>query len=431
MPRKSQRSQAQKLRWQKEKRSQSDQVTGTDSENNKQQFQNIPYTDVAQRQLARDGMCVGECFERQQVNDRSGNSLSSVVALSDGNTAQTAFQHDAGDTKQSASQVSYADMVKRGCGSAQQSRVNAELQPSVTHVCASRSQDSLKYGKYRNSQCMANSLVFLAFFHENEMITRPDLDLVLDKGDAVYRQARERFPRSIHLATDELPNEVSARRSTYQVDMTPLPVCGTFGGGQTYPSLEEALSHLSSDVQYGLLIMSGLCIAVFRSRSGEYGYFDPHTRNKNGMPVTFSLLNFGTAVMLKFAHLTDMIQRLKSIYTMLNVPSSCVFELQPLSFYQRDASDTVGTSPLLPESDTPSAVQHEVESASLAQNIPGLESNINVEVMSPVESCSSDDVIEGASNAVSFMSSVTQENTVLPISSETRKMQQVYFWKCL
>ena len=57
----------------------------------------------------------------------------------------------------------------------------------MTHVCASRSQASLK-------------------------------DLVLDKGDAVYRQARERFPNSVHLASDELPDEVSARRSKYQVD---------------------------------------------------------------------------------------------------------------------------------------------------------------------------------------------------------------------
>ena len=238
--------------------------------------------------------------------------------------------------KQGVPQVSYADMVKKGrdaAGTSHQHRVNVEPQPSVTHVCASRSQASLKYGKYSNSQCVTNSLVFLSFLHENENISRADLDLVLDKGDVVYRQARARFPNSVHLASDELPDEVCARRSKYQVDLTQLSVYGTFGGGERLLSLEHGLSFLSSDVQYGLLIMSGFCIGVFRYRSGQYGYFDPHSRNTNGMPLSSRLLNLGTAVMLKFTHLSDMIDRIKLCYTMFDIQSSCMYELKPLSFH--------------------------------------------------------------------------------------------------
>ena len=108
---------------------------------------------------------------------------------------------------------------------------------------------------------------------------------------------------------------------------------GTFGGGEKLLSLEHGLSFLSSDVQYGLLIMTGLCIAVFRCRSGQYGYFDPHSRHKNGLPLSPRLLNFGTAVMLKFTHLSDMIDRIKLCYTMFDIQSSCMYELKPLSFH--------------------------------------------------------------------------------------------------
>ena len=55
--------------------------------------------------------------------------------------------------------------------------VNFAEQPSEQHVCASRSQASLKYGKFRNQQCACNSLTFLAFLYENENITEQTLTL--------------------------------------------------------------------------------------------------------------------------------------------------------------------------------------------------------------------------------------------------------------
>ena len=68
-------------------------------------------------------------------------------------------------------EVSYADVVKRGhpsdasCvpGPSRADCVEPGYQPSVTSVCASRSQASHKYGEYRNKQCTCNSLTFLAF----------------------------------------------------------------------------------------------------------------------------------------------------------------------------------------------------------------------------------------------------------------------------
>ncbi|CAI5648882.1 unnamed protein product, partial [Oreochromis niloticus] len=265
--------------------------------------------------------------------------------------------------------VTYSDVVKRGVQSVsvrnakvQQVTVqtqhdgeapgpshvqvtNSESRPRVSSICASRSQASPKYGKYRNQQCMANSLVFLSFLHEDEFITRADLNRVLDKGHAVYSDARKRFVSSVFLACDELPTVVTSRRHEYQVDMSQFARYGTFDSTVHLPSLEQGLQCLDSDVRYALLVMGGTVIAVCRLTSGEYAYFDPHPRKSTGMPLSLGVSG-GTAVMLKFARLNDMIDRIKCLYRMFSIAPTCTYQLQPVEFhsqnaaYQRDANQT-------------------------------------------------------------------------------------------
>ncbi|KAM3604299.1 uncharacterized protein V6R79_009178, partial [Siganus canaliculatus] len=155
-------------------------------------------------------------------------------------------------------QLSYADVVKRGrctndphetgnmasvrhadgvyqsnascvAGPSHAVCVNLEYQPSEESVCASRSQDSHEYGRNRNKQCTCNSLTFLGFLHENENLTREDLNMVLDKGNEMYTEARNRVPDHIYLTTDELPDLVPANRSVLLADMRQSSKYGTFG----------------------------------------------------------------------------------------------------------------------------------------------------------------------------------------------------------
>ncbi|CAI5637789.1 unnamed protein product [Oreochromis niloticus] len=194
----------------------------------------------------------------------------------------------------SAPQVGYADIVKRGhhsdvAGPSHAERVNLENQPSVTHVCASHSQAHPKYGDSRNSQCTCNSLTFLAFLHENENMSTVDLNLVLDKGDVMYKEAKKRFPKSIHLATDELPDKVDARRSMYHVDMTQPSRYGTFEeppeeAVDTFLSLEAGLSCLLSDVQ------NEQC-NVPDERKREWICHTCHTHLKNGSMPALAVAN--------------------------------------------------------------------------------------------------------------------------------------------
>ncbi|XP_036066986.1 uncharacterized protein LOC118598426, partial [Oryzias melastigma] len=224
------------------------------------------------------------------------------------------------DASQNANEGSIDIEMYNIKGKSQQSTMNeVEVQhDAIATVClqASRSQNSKKYMEFsRNKQCTCNSLTFLAFLYENESINITDLDNILDQGDQMYQQIRKRITNENYLALDELSDQVTARTQVYNVN-TELPL--RFGMFQDLPSedanffldLEAGLSCLLSDVQYALLLMSSLCIAVFRNRSGRYGFFDPHTRTRSGLPVLEESHDSGTAVMLTFTHLSDMVATL-------------------------------------------------------------------------------------------------------------------------
>ncbi|XP_041840411.1 uncharacterized protein LOC121639316 [Melanotaenia boesemani] len=266
----------------------------------------ISYADMVKRGNPRNNTPVVESSSAQQINSRHQTSSSTSPPASDGKTVMNTPQHDASkhQVNQSVPRVSYADVLKRGldaAGPSHERRVNVEPQPSVTRVCAPRSQDSVRYGvKSRNKQCVANSLMFLSFLHEDENVTRADLQRVLDKGDGLYRQIIQRFPGNAYLATDELPEQVKARKTKYHVDLTQPSYYGNFGGVCGLQSLETGLSRLSSDIQYAVLIMGGLSIAVFRTTDGRFGFFDPHRRTKHGLPVPPGIYNIGSAIMLIF-----------------------------------------------------------------------------------------------------------------------------------
>ncbi|KAL3988863.1 hypothetical protein ACER0C_013181 [Sarotherodon galilaeus] len=365
MPRKQKKSQAAKQRWKKF-----------------HEFHSVPTCEQAECDFPKGSAedRVSAKTNADGVKQTGQHVPAHVQQVSYADAVKTGLQHEFNEHRvnrrdqpevSSSPQVGYADIVKRGhhsdvAGRSHSERVNLENQPSVAHVCASHSQAHPKYGDSRNSQCTCNSITFLAFLHENDNMTTADLNLVLDKGDVMYKEAKKRFPKSIHLATDELPDKVDARRSMYHVDMTQPSRYGTFEeppeeAVDTFLSLEAGLSCLLSDVQYALLIMSGLCIAVFRSTSGKYGFFDPHSRTASGLPLPLWSRDRGTAVMLKFTLLSDMIKRLQDSYEGMEISPSCNYELKPVQFYSMSTvnlSDTITDTLCRPTAATAVAPTH-------------------------------------------------------------------------
>lgn len=164
------------------------------------------YADIVKGVCHRNAACVEPT--NVQVNDRGQSGVLHIPEVCYTNSANSGCHSGAPCTS----------------GPSNGDSVNLEDQPDETRVCASHSQASLRNGSSRNSQFTCNSLTFLASLHEDENITRADFDLVLDKGDAMYKEARKRFPTNIHLASDELPDEVSAHRSSIMWTKHNLPV---------------------------------------------------------------------------------------------------------------------------------------------------------------------------------------------------------------
>ncbi|MPV02334.1 hypothetical protein FVA96_24365, partial [Escherichia coli] len=343
-----------------------------------------------------------------------------------------------------------SDTVKRGqpskepcaAGPSNADRVDPGDQPSEQHVRASHSQASIRYGRSRNRQCTCNSLTFLAFLHENESITRADLDHVLDKGNTMYRETRKQVTNHIYLTTDELTDEVPARSATHYADMTQLSRYGTLGeplpgAVDSFLDLESGLSCLLSDVKYALLLMRLLCIAVFRTKSGRYGFFDPHSRTARGLPLPAGSRTPGTAVMVTFSRLSDMIDRLKKSHRMMDTQSSCNYELKPVEFYN---VNTVNLNGGLPNTDcrptavpvdesnsptatdqtsspettphTPAVKQPEVLITTSSHDAPHTESESTAQVINPVLSDPSDDILTAESSDIIFTSSVRQKEVI-------------------
>lgn len=76
----------------------------------------------------------------------------------------------------------------------------------------------------------------------------------------------------------------------------------------------KTLQCLSADVSDALLLCGCTCIAVFRVRLGRFGYFDSHCRTPDGLSADGDT---GTAVMLTFYSLDDMLERLLALVSLV------------------------------------------------------------------------------------------------------------------
>ncbi|KAM9812015.1 uncharacterized protein ACBT44_011392 isoform 3-T12 [Syngnathus typhle] len=109
-----------------------------------------------------------------------------------------------------------------------------------------------------------------------------------------------------------------------------MSMCGfftSFHGDVLFLNLCDRLECLTSEVSCALLIMQTTCIAVFRDHQGKYGYFDPHSRGRDGLPAPS-----GTAVMMLFVHLNDLGNKLTELYTRLECSCNSQYELVPVQF---------------------------------------------------------------------------------------------------
>lgn len=168
--------------------------------------------------------------------------------------------------------------------------------PSEISVQASFHQGHHGYGRLRNKQCTCMALTFLAYHSELDDVRKGDLDQILKKGNSLYgstiKQLKQRnVYQHQHLTMEEVPLRVNTDKYEYNVVKSPvLSGCmrDTVDGDNQgwFVDLSTRLQCLNADVTHALFIVVPYCIALFRDKSGRYGLFDSHSRNKDGLPAT-------------------------------------------------------------------------------------------------------------------------------------------------
>ncbi|CAM4490552.1 unnamed protein product [Leuciscus chuanchicus] len=201
--------------------------------------------------------------------------------------------------------------------------------------------ESQKQRRNLKASCGTNSSTSGAAVHnERNELLGFDLDRILQKGDALYTSVKKTLRSKGQFVAnffnfDELPSTVKTNSACYNILKHPQrvgflkdsPVLGE------YENLENTLQCLRADVSDALLMCGCSCIAVFRDRSGRFGYFDSHCRSAYGMPEDEST---GTAVMLTFFRLEDMIERLLLLFQgCFDLRDQQQFDLLPVSFINR------------------------------------------------------------------------------------------------
>lgn len=234
------------------------------------------------------------------------------------------------------------------CGGTNSVSGRIDANQYVLSVAASHCQSDSRYKIYsRGRQCTCNALTFLAVHNERNELLGFDLDRILQKGDAVYTSVKQTLRSTGQFVDnffnfDELPSTIKTTSACYNILKHPQRV-GFLKDSPAlgeYENLENTLQCLRADVSDALLLCGCTCIAVFRDRSGRFGYFDPHCRTVYGMPDEDE--STGTAVMLTFFRLEDMIERLLLLFQWcFDLRDQQQFDLLPISFINQITESSV------------------------------------------------------------------------------------------
>lgn len=187
-------------------------------------------------------------------------------------------------------------------------------------VRASYSQADRRFSIFsRDKQCVANSLMFLAHLHDTQEMDQEKLNHVLIKGDELYCQIRHNLEAknmfvSIYLSFDEIPNRLVIDQRHYNV-IKSTPESGYVlqdapEGLDNFLNLSVRLESLGNLYSKALLLVGTACISIFRDSHGQYGFFDPHSRNASGTNHEEN----GKAVMVSFHSVSDLTNRLLQLF---------------------------------------------------------------------------------------------------------------------
>ena len=176
----------------------------------------------------------------------------------------------------------------------------------------------------RGAQCSCNALVMLCRIpHISDQLNSDHLDEILKDGDNLYiiTSNKLRVLGQLHddgyLDDTQFPKESTLLdNSSYTIKYDPLLYCKYEQNNvDDLPSLDIQLQEAFNLSNSTILILGSYMMAIYRDCStGNYIYFDSHSRNEFGFPT-----EGGNSVALVFQDYGNLYTYLKFLCTQLNV----------------------------------------------------------------------------------------------------------------
>ena len=212
-----------------------------------------------------------------------------------------------------------------------QPRANADAPPSV--IQGNVNQGDARFSS-RGRFCLPAAVVGLQVFQNMERPTPHDVDTVLVEGDKLYEktiklqeQKQGSFSHSF-LTFNDLPKEMETSQGKFDIDLDEKDVYygECLSKETTNLSLSEAVGKCFETHNGALVIARDLAFSVFLNSSGQFCYFDSHSRNVKGEQCSH-----GTAILMKFATLHELQTQLFHLVRSLGCSYSAArYEVQPI-----------------------------------------------------------------------------------------------------
>ncbi|XP_033729556.1 uncharacterized protein LOC117318706, partial [Pecten maximus] len=197
----------------------------------------------------------------------------------------------------------------------------------------------------RGMQCTCNSLISLISLQTEQYQASKlqNIDNILLAGDELFRirmaelKSTNRFVSKM-LQFQELPLTVCVFGQNYKVQYhEQIYGCVTHSDWNDLPetlNLQEGVDRLFSNYNEGLVIVGGICSAVYLDSNRNPSLFDSHSHGLDGLSCVD-----GRAVEISFHNTEHLVNFMFSYYRSANIPmnSHCQFEIQPITIVRQIA----------------------------------------------------------------------------------------------
>ena len=226
----------------------------------------------------------------------------------------------------------------------------------------------------RGVQCSCNAIVMLCQIHTifNDIMPY-HLDSVLQDGDKLYKdcakklQACGQLARNGYLYHDQLPTNVVIRNVKYKINYDELKY-GTLDQQRAsiFEPLHVELPKAFTVSEKNILILGGSMMALYKDiTSGQYLFFDSHSRNESGFPDCD-----GTSFAVIFPDINNLVKYVQALATKMNLDSTN-YAILPLMIIneQNNRSDIQLLHNQNEKNDTPCIIIPSTETVSKTNNL--------------------------------------------------------------